>query len=174
MDRDVTPMTFVITNASSRRVFIEFPYFGSDQAKDTGYKVTPSDITSSISLRYSNNSYKQFYSWATVGKARIGKIYAQSSNPNQLSEPIAITKSDVRGSSSTSVKRLIKDPYQKSENIVVMEEDFDFNKNNRLTLGLLGNTTLTLRLYPIMLSADGSSQKTKYIRIPQIIKPIVQ
>lgn len=78
----------------------------------------------------------------------FGSVYIQSANSNQLSKTIQVTQKDSFGNTKTDVIFPKLDPNQGVDTVLIVDSGFYVDGYTKLTIDLLGDTTLNLSLYP--------------------------
>ena len=94
-------------------------------------------------------SYADLLRFKDVKKTIIGKIYAYSTNYDQLQIPTSYTYKNFNGKMLTIPERFTHDPMQNQSNIILHNSQWEMSIYTQYELGFLfPDTTIIIRLYP--------------------------
>ena len=109
--------------------------------------------------------------WLSTHTVHISKMYVKSNNALQFDYPIVIEKENILGEGKGRDKVLVKDPYQRQNNIIVVNENFILNRNNRLKITVPAHTITDVYLYPDKIESY-VGDNTEY-EMPKITKNVI-
>lgn len=103
----------------------------------------------SITMNISGVTYNQFLYQSMNKPFVVGQTYYQSSNANQVLEPITIIQKDVNGNESQKTIVPTIDPYQQQNTMVVIRFQYRIDGFTAIVLSsVLAATTVKVYLYP--------------------------
>lgn len=149
--QDDTAIVIRFTNTSGKILTVTFPVFSAPDGFAPAY---PSISATCPNL---DGGFKTFANYVANSKIEIEKTYIRASSPEQLTQTITLIQDSIFGNKNSHNVNVVKNPMQKQNNMVVINQDIIFDKFHAIQITLLEQSFIEFHFYPktIVMGADG-------------------